>query len=65
MLLDSDQDGVKITSHFVNSEEGCTYTYNLHSHSTHSELLSMSDVSCKNPKAIDVVVILFIYSSKV
>ena len=34
MLLDSDQDGVKITSHFVNSEEGCTYTY------THTRLIA-------------------------
>ena len=62
MLLDSDQDGVKITSHFVNSKKDAL-TLTLTSTHTHSELLSMSDVSCKNPKAIDVVVILFIYSS--
>ena len=36
--------------------------YYSHTH-VHSDLLSMSHVGCKNPKAINVVVILFIFSS--
>ena len=42
MLLDSDQDGVKVTPHFANSEEGSTYTYTYTYYQ--SELLSMYDV---------------------